>query len=209
MPKVLIIEDDPDMRANLCGVLELYHFQVVGVGTGEQGVEQAGTFQPDLILCDVVMHGMDGYAVLRTLRKNSSTANIPFIFLTGRGEKSELREGMNLGADDYLVKPVMSAELLAAIQARLKRERERTKVAQPAGFKPNFSSAEPLRALGLTPREAEVLLWLAQGKTNSEIGTILGTQEATVKKHLEHVFAKLGVEGRSAAMVRAFEVLSK
>jgi len=74
-------------------------------------------------------------------------------------------------------------------------------------FKPDFSSPEPLRALGLTPRAAEVLLWVAQGKTNSDIGTIPGIGESTVKKHLLEIFEKLGVETRSAATLRALEIL--
>ena len=75
-------------------------------------------------------------------------------------------------------------------------------------FSPDFSSAEPLRALGLSPREAEVLLWIAQGKSNEEIGIILGAARNTVKKHVLHLLQKLGVESRNAAAVRALEILS-
>jgi len=112
---------------------------------------------------------------------------------------------MNLGADDYLTKPVAKADLLAAIRSRLERAIQQ---AVPE-FKPNFQSAKPLeQALGLTPRVAEALLWLAQGKTNSEIAAILGNSESTVKKHVLEIFDKLGVETRSAATLRALEVLS-
>ena len=112
---------------------------------------------------------------------------------------------MNLGAADYLTKPVAKADLLAAIHARLERAEQQIK----SEFKPNFSSARPLEtALDLTPRVAEVLLWLAQGKTNGEIAVILGNSEATVKKHVLEIFATLGVETRTAASLRALEVLS-
>jgi DNA-binding CsgD family transcriptional regulator len=95
--------------------------------------------------------------------------------------------------------------LLAAIRSRLERAAQQ---AVPA-FKPNFASAKPLEtALGLTPRVAETLLWLAQGKTNGEIAIILGNSEATVKKHVLEIFEKLGVETRTAASLRALEVLS-
>jgi DNA-binding NarL/FixJ family response regulator len=160
--------------------------------------------QPDLILCDVMMPRLDGHGVLAALREDRATAAIPFIFLTARGERTDLRTGMNLGADDYLTKPATASELLAAIEARLKRESQRP----PAEFVPDFSSPAPLEALGLTTREAEVLLWVAQGKSNVEISTILGAAENTVKKHLQNIFEKLGIESRNAATVRALEVLN-
>ncbi len=116
---------------------------------------------------------------------------------------------MNLGADDYLTKPVDADELLAAISARLKRHTEKAEAAQAkVEFAADFTSARPLEGIGLTPREAEVLLWLAQGKSNPDIAIILGAAEGTVKKHLEHIFEKLGVESRNAATLRAIEVLS-
>jgi len=112
---------------------------------------------------------------------------------------------MNLGADDYLTKPVAKPDLLAAIRSRLERT---VQLAIPE-FKPNFDSARPLETeLGLTRRVAETLLWLAQGKTNGEIATILGNSESTVKKHVLEIFEKLGVETRTAASLRALEVLS-
>src|SRR6185295_4033970 len=106
--------------------------------------------------------------------------------------------GMNLGADDYLTKPATATELLAAVNARLKREASRP----PGEFNPDFSSHHSLLSLGLTDREAEVLLWVAQGKSNAEIATILGAAENTVKKHLQNIFEKLGIESRNAATVR-------
>jgi len=115
------------------------------------------------------MPEMDGYAVVQTLRRNAETQALPFIFLTAKGERQDHRAGMSLGADDYLSKPCSVTELLSAITARLKR-REQLKAIEGMDFKPDFSSCVPLEKLGLTPREAEVLLWVAQGKTNSDIG---------------------------------------
>jgi DNA-binding NarL/FixJ family response regulator len=151
-----------------------------------------------------MMPELDGYGVLQELRKDPATEALPFIFLTAKGEKPDIRAGMNLGADDYLTKPVAKADLLNAITARLRRQEQ---LAQQE-FKPDFSTFEPLFSLGLTPRVAEVLLWVAQGKTNADIATILGISESTVKKHLLEIFEKLGVETRSAATLRALEVLS-
>ena len=150
------------------------------------------------------MPELDGYAVLQALHADPSLARIPFIFLTAKGEKDDLRSGMNLGADDYLTKPVANADLIRAIETRLRRSEQQMK----REFKPDFSSAAPLLQLGLTPRAAEALLWLAQGKTNSDIATILGITESTVKKHVQEMFEKLGVETRGAATVRALEILN-
>jgi DNA-binding NarL/FixJ family response regulator len=203
MKKILVIEDEPEMRRNLLTILKLEKFAALGAENGRAGLELVERERPDLILCDVMMPELDGHGVLATLRESEATASIPFIFLTAKGEKTDLRSGMNLGADDYLTKPVAKADLLHAIAARLRRSEQQT----PREFKPDFSSYEPLLQLGLTPRVAEVLLWVAQGKTNSDIATILGISESTVKKHMLEVFDKLGVETRSAATLRALEAL--
>jgi DNA-binding NarL/FixJ family response regulator len=155
------------------------------------------------VLCDVMMPELDGYGVLQALQADPSLARIPFIFLTAKGEKSDLRSGMDLGADDYLTKPLANADLIRAVEARLRR----SELQSQREFKPDFSSFQPLLELGLTSRAAEVLLWLAQGKTNVDIAQILGVTESTVKKHVQEIFEKLGVETRGAATLRALEVL--
>ena len=204
MKKILVIEDEPEMRRNITTLLRFKKYDPIAAENGRLGVEMARREKPDLILCDVMMPELDGYAVLRTLQADSKLALIPFIFLTAKGEKDDLRSGMNLGADDYLTKPVANNDLVQAIEARLSRSSQQAK----REFKPDFSSADPLVKLGLTPRAAEALLWLSQGKTNSDIATILGITESTVKKHVQEIFEKLGVETRGAATVRALEVLS-
>ena len=205
MKKILIIEDDRSTRDNLATILRMEGFQPLTAPDGRRGLDAAARELPDLILCDVMMPDLDGHGVLRALREKSATANTPFIFLTARGDRTDIRAGMNLGADDYLTKPATATELLAAVNARLKREASRP----PGEFNPDFSSHHSLLALGLTDREAEVLLWVAQGKSNAEIATILGAAENTVKKHLQNIFEKLGIESRNAATVRALETLSR
>jgi DNA-binding NarL/FixJ family response regulator len=204
MKKILVIEDEPEMRRNLLTILKMEKFHALGAENGRVGIEMARRDKPDLILCDVMMPEMDGYAVLSTLRDHAATVTTPFIFLTAKGEKIDQRAGMDLGADDYLIKPVARHDLLNAIAARLRRSEQHAQ----QEFKPDFSSFQPLLKLGVTPRVAEVLLWVAQGKTNSDIALILGISESTVKKHLLEIFEKLGVETRSAATLRALEALS-
>ena len=209
MKKVLVIEDEAETLENLVLMLEMEGFNALSAPNGRAGVTVAKRELPDVILCDVSMPELDGYGVLEALRADEATVSIPFIFLTAKGDKKDLRTGMNLGADDYLTKPASADEVLGAIHARLDRHKEKEQAAMArVELKPNFDSARPLEALGLTPREAEVLLWVAQGKSNSEIATILGCAENTVKVHLARIFEKLGFENRNAATVRALEVLS-
>ena len=205
MKTILIIEDQPDMRENIATILEMENYAVLTANDGAQGLEAAREEKPDLILCDVMMPKLDGHGVLQKLREDRTIAGTPFVFLSAKGERQDLRAGMNLGADDYLTKPVTATELLAAVSARLEREHKRPF----AEFHPDFSSAVPLeKALSLTAREAEVLLWVAQGKSNPEISTILGAAENTIKKHLHNVFEKIGVDNRNAAALLALEILN-
>jgi DNA-binding NarL/FixJ family response regulator len=210
MKKILIIEDEPQTRSSLKTILEMEGYKTFAAANGQLGVELARKEIPDLILCDVSMPEMDGYRVLEAMRGDAVTTAIPFIFLTAKSDRKEQRAGMDLGADDYLIKPAGAMEVLTAIKFRLQRHAEREEAAQrSAGFNPDFSSPVALeKALGLTPREAEVLLWIAQGKSNGEIGTILGTAENTVKRHVQNIFEKLGIDSRNAATVRALEILS-
>lgn len=209
MKKILVIEDEPEMLRNMATILKMEGFSAIQAVDGKRGIEAAQREHPDLILCDVMMPELDGYGVLEALRADATLAGIPFIFLTAKGEKRDVRAGMNYGADDYLTKPVDADELLTAIRVRLERHTEKEIYAQAkVEFEPDFSSSKPLETLGLTPREAEVLLWLAQGKSNPEISMILGAAEGTIKKHIEHIFEKLAVESRNAASLRAVELLS-
>ena len=204
MKKILIVEDEPEMRRNIATLLRYYDYEPIEAENGRAGVALAQREKPDLVLCDVMMPELDGHGVLQALQQNPELALIPFIFLTAKGEKDDLRSGMNLGADDYLTKPVANADLVRAIEARLRRFQLQVK----REFKPDFSSTEPLQRFGLTARATETLLWLAQGKTNPDIAAILGITESTVKKHVQEIFEKMGVETRGAATVRALEVLS-
>ncbi|HTI69123.1 MAG TPA: response regulator transcription factor [Candidatus Limnocylindria bacterium] len=208
MKKILLVEDHLQMARSIETILTLEGYEVVLAVNGPEGVAAAKREHPDLILCDVTMPGFDGFELLRQIRDFAATRLTPFIFLTAKAERADQRSGMNLGADDYLTKPVSRDELLATLQTRLARAEAHAE-APRTGTAFDFTSAIPLETkLGLTPREAEVLLWVAQGKSNADIASILGMAEKTVKKHLGNVFDKLGVEGRNAATVLALEVVS-
>lgn len=120
--KVLIIEDNVDIRENIVEILELAGYTVFNADNGKAGVELALKNIPDIILCDIMMPELDGYGVLYMLNKHTETAAIPFVFLTAKAERIDLRKGMEMGADDYLTKPFDDMELLNAIESRLKKK---------------------------------------------------------------------------------------
>ena len=120
--KILVIEDDQSVRGILVDLLDAENFEVVDADNGKVGVELAKSHLPDLIICDVIMPELDGFGVLTSLRSFPETATIPFIFLTARAHKTDLRQGMSLGADDYLTKPFTRAELLQTIAVRFEKK---------------------------------------------------------------------------------------
>jgi CRP-like cAMP-binding protein len=121
MKKVLIIEDNPDLLENTAELLELSNYKVYKATGGRAGIEFAIEHKPDLILCDIMMPGVDGYGVLHMLQNNPDLNQIPFIFLTAKTDPLDIRKGMSLGADDYILKPYDSTDLLHAIRNRLKK----------------------------------------------------------------------------------------
>jgi signal transduction histidine kinase len=123
MNKILVIEDEPEIALNIQDILKLNNFEVILTHNGQEGLFLAQTQYPNLILCDIIMPQMDGYEVLENLRKNPTTNDIPFIFLTGKKElKPDLRLGMELGADDYLTKPFQIKELIKAVTTQLEKK---------------------------------------------------------------------------------------
>ena len=121
MKKILFIEDNQDVRENTAEILELENYEVTTAENGKIGVEKALQNIPDIIICDIMMPELDGYGVFEALHTNPRTASIPFIYLTAKSEKADMRKGMNIGADDYLTKPFEDSELLDAIESRLKK----------------------------------------------------------------------------------------
>jgi CRP-like cAMP-binding protein/CheY-like chemotaxis protein len=122
--RILIIEDNDDIRESTAEILELANYEVFQAENGRKGVDLANTHNPDLILCDIMMPELDGYGVLYLLNKNPQTAATPFIFLTAKAERMDMRKGMEMGADDYLVKPFDDVELLNAIETRLSKKQK-------------------------------------------------------------------------------------
>ncbi len=284
--KVLVVDDTP---ANLSLVLEALAgsgHEVLVAESGPSALNLLAHSTPDIILLDVVMPGMDGFAVCARLKSSPAWNAIPILFMTALDEPSDKVRAFTAGAVDYIPKPTHPAEVLARVNTHLQlRALQRsleeelamrveaenqlshsldqavllidaggritfsTRLAetllhrhfpghQPDRLPPEITLADsPLRVrrfaaqdhneltlvvleeqdaqpgpgalmqLGLTAREAEVLYWLAQGKSNPDIATILGTSVRTVHKHVENLFRKLGLETRNAAALAALEVL--
>lgn len=300
--RILIVDDVPDNLSVLFAFLTERGFHVFAADGGVQALEELHRIAPDLILLDVVMPGLDGYETCRRIKADAKFAEVPLFFLTALSDTVDKVKGFDLGAVDYITKPLQPAEVVVRINAHLDlralradlelrneeldREiqhrmaaehslqhalatpvlvldrtgtvqfrteaaaqllqrhgglppplelrlwfagAEETEVAASAGRlsvrrlpdpgnpaqalfllieRAPPATPEPLLALGLTPREAEILFWVAQGKTSPEIAVILDTAPATVKRHVHHILGKLGVETRLAAALRAMEVLA-
>lgn len=136
--KVLIIEDSDDIREGIVEILDMAGYETYSAKNGKIGVDLALKSLPDLILCDIMMPELDGYGVLYLLQKNPQTASIPFIFMTAKAERADMRKGMEMGADDYLTKPFDDVELFNAIESRLKKK------SKPMGFKSAGGDKESL-----------------------------------------------------------------
>src|SRR5882762_7626191 len=122
--RVLVVEDDPVIRANVLELLTEEGFEVVSARDGVDGVALAKAREPDLVVCDISLPKLDGYGVLQAIRADPALASTPFIFLTAKAERSDMRMGMSLGADDYLTKPFTNSELLDAVRTRRRRVSE-------------------------------------------------------------------------------------
>ncbi len=169
MKKILLIEDNPDVRENTSEILSLANYEVVTAENGKIGVELAQKEKPDLIICDIMMPELDGYGVLHILSKKPETAIIPFIFLTAKTEKLDLRKGMNLGADDYLTKPFDDTELLNAIETRLRKSALQKKYDfTPQGLEAFFKDASHVLNLKDLGKDKKIKLFKKKAEIFAE-----------------------------------------
>ncbi len=189
MISVLVIEDNPEMSENISGILELANYKVLRAENGKVGVEMALQHKPDLILCDIMMPVLDGYGVLHILSNDSTTRDIPFILLTAFGDDADFRRGMNLGADDFIVKPFDGLELLNTIEMRLRKKQYILEMASkerkhppklmsvPADISLPFDHTQPRR----TYRKKEIVF--IEGKRSSEMFSIYKGKIKTYKSN--------------------------
>lgn len=197
---VLLIDDAPDTVRMIAEALDDAGYTVLVATDGATALQRVERVIPDAVLLDACMPGMDGFETCRRLKQAPGMRTVPVIFMTGLAETERLVEGLSAGGVDYLVKPVVPDELVARLQAHLRVAREMN-----AAMRARGEEAAPAAALlpsPLTQREMDVLEWVARGKTNRDVAEILGMSPRTVNKHLEHIYEKLGVETRTAAVAQ-------
>ena len=200
--RILIVEDDPLLSCNMELILEMEGFDVRMASDGFTGLVMAEKYKPDLILCDIMMPGMDGYTFHKNIKTRPELANTLFIFVTALSERDQVRQGMLAGADDYLPKPFTAQELLAAVTTRLQRW---AMLRESQGH--HLITAEQREILQrITAREREVLLLVARGVTTKEIGAQLFISPRTVEVHRAQLMKKLGATN-AAALARWADML--
>ncbi|MBV8214447.1 MAG: response regulator transcription factor [Verrucomicrobia bacterium] len=210
-PKVVLVVDDaPDIRTVLLRALGR-NFKVRVAKSGESALELLPYINPDIILLDVLMSGMDGFATLREMRRVPGFSQTPVLFLSGLGDIANKLRGLRLGAVDYITKPFHPQEVLARLESQCqvycRRSQEICQEFATEIAPVPTRSPRTLIVLGLTPRETEVLFWIAEGKTTPEIALILNAAPTTIKKHVNHILEKLGVENRLSAALLANDIL--
>lgn len=199
--KILIIDDSPKYLAD---ALPLYGYEVEVANDGLQGIKKltAENSNFDLVLLDVMMPNMDGWETLRTIRNNKKFENIPIIMITALNEEQKEISGLKFGADDYVVKPFILPNLLARIEALLRRSTWRKEKSGNVDLKfVQDGEIEPL-----TTREKEILKMVSQGASNANIAEKLFVREVTVKTHLNSIFKKLKVKNRTQAVLLAMQM---
>ena len=216
---ILLTEDDADVARYLATVLKSLGHEVKAVARdGLEAVRLADELRPDLVIMDIDLPGMNGVAAARKILQSQC---LPVIISTGRTDSEALESTRDLDIKAFLIKPFSAVQLKSAIAVAMSQHRmaeeTRQKIDELSGALEAVQdkadggalTQERLQTLGLTPREAEVMAWVAQGKSNSDIATILVSSPRTVAKHIEHVFGKLNVESRTAAVAEARRLLAQ
>lgn len=210
---VLIVDDTPDNLALLSDALDAQGYMVLVALDGQSALKRIQRRRPDLILLDAIMPGIDGFETCRRIKADNASCDIPVLFMTALSDSEHVVQGFAAGGIDYVTKPINTEEVLARVASHLRTARILQAARQAS--KPvriNLDDAPAQQRLGerfhLTEREVQVLRWVACGKTNRDIGDILGLSPRTVNKHLEHVYVKLGVETRTAAASVALAAMS-
>ncbi len=195
---ILVVDDNPKF---LKDALPMYGYDITVAEDGLQALKILKDRNFDLILLDVMMPNMDGWDTLKAIRKNENTQYTPVIMITAVSEDQKIVSGLKIGADDYIVKPFILPNLLARIEAVLRRSKWQEKQT-----KKDISINKDVNIDALTPKEKEVLSLVAKGASNQEIADKLCVQDVTIKTHLNSIFKKLKVSNRTQAVLLAMEI---
>ena len=201
--RILIVDDHPVVREGLAGMLAgQADFDVVGLaGDGQEALEMVGALQPDVVLTDLRMPVMDGVTLIRALKEKKTNRPVHTLVLTTYDSDADILPAIEAGATGYLLKDTPREELFRAIRAAARGE----SVLAPAVAARLMGRMRSTGEESLSVREIEVLELVSRGHSNREIGKTLHISTATVKTHLIHIFGKLGVDDRTAAVTVALE----
>ncbi|MBW8686843.1 response regulator transcription factor [Chitinophaga rhizophila] len=207
---VLVIEEDAALIRKIHQLLTLHHYEVYTSSTAEEGIYISRQYQPDIIVCGVKLRGGSGFHFLMELRNDTSLQHIPFIFISGKENKEDMRMGMNLGADDFLCRPFKSKELLMSIRSRLtrftifnvqERQKHTTIISAPA------IPQEAHHKLSKT--EFRVMQMIAEGMSTKEIAQALNISIKTVENHRHNISKKLNLTGHNSLIKYAIKNLTQ
>lgn len=189
---ILVIEDEKALRENIAEIIAHYGFRVISTPTGEEGIRMALEFIPDIIICDIMLPGIDGFEVFTRVKQISQLPATAFIFLTAKSTRSDTRIGMNMGADDYLTKPFTKEELINSIRARLEKLSKKSKH-QLENDELIEATIEKLTSL--TKAERKVLNAISEGYTTPQIAQKLFVSKKTIENHRVNISRKLNLSG--------------
>lgn len=193
--RLLLIDDDPNLILLVKDYLEFRGYQVITAENGREALEVLEQELPDMIICDVMMPEMDGYAFVNQVRQEERTSWIPILFLSAKGQSQDKIKGLNIGADVYMVKPFEPEELVAQVEASLKQAfRQRQ---QSGGGGDSEAKIQVPFDVHLTQTELKVVQFVARGLANRDIAEELNVSQRTVESHVSNMLGKTGLHNRT------------
>ncbi|GJL76870.1 response regulator transcription factor [Nitrosomonas sp.] len=189
---ILLIEDEKALRENIAEIIAHYGYHIISAPTGEEGVKKALQFMPDIIVCDIMLPGIDGYDVFTQVKQIPQLLSTAFIFLTAKSTRADTRTGMNMGADDYLTKPFTKEELINSIKARVEKL---TQIRKNRTEKDTLIEPALEKMAGLTKTERRVLNKISEGFTTPQIAQKLFVSKKTIENHRVNISRKLNLSG--------------
>ena len=193
--RLLLIDDDPNLILLVKDYLEFRGYEVITAENGREALEVLEQEIPDMIICDVMMPEMDGYAFVNQVRQEERTSWIPILFLSAKGQSQDKIKGLNIGADVYMVKPFEPEELVAQVEASLKqafRQKQYT-----GGGNDSESKIQVPYDVHLTQTELKVVQFVARGLANRDIAEELNVSQRTVESHVSNMLGKTGLHNRT------------
>ena len=193
--RLLLIDDDPNLILLVKDYLEFRGYEVMTADNGKEALHLLSEELPDMIICDIMMPEMDGYALIENVRHDHRTSWIPVLFLSAKGQSQDRIKGLNLGADVYMVKPFEPEELVAQVESSLKQTNRLLLHTETSGDD-SFPIQVPA-SVELTPTELKVVQLVARGLANREIAQQMNVSQRTIESHVSNMLGKTGLSNRT------------